>query len=312
MIFCCGEALVDMLPRQLESGEDVFLPVSGGAIFNTAITLGRLGAPVGFVSGISNDMFGQQLIDTLAASNVDSSKCIRSDQPTTLAFVKLTDGQASYSFVDENSAGQMVDIAHLPALPAETTALHFGAISLIPEPCGTAYETLMQDYQDKAVISLDPNIRPSFIKDAHKHRARIQRMIGMSDIVKVSDEDLEWISPDATPDKAISAMLEDGGVKIVILTKGSDGITAFTKSDRIDLPAQKVDVVDTIGAGDSFNGGFLDGLNRQNLLSKSALENASPQDIEPALTRAIRVAAVTVSRAGANSPWASEIGNNEQ
>ena len=307
MIICCGEALIDMLPRSLETGERVFLPVCGGAVFNTAVTLGRLESPVGFLSGLSRDMFGDHLMAALSASNVDAGLCVRSDQPSTLAFVELVDGQARYTFMDENSAGRSLSVDDLPALPPDTQALHFGAISLIPEPCGSAYETLMEKHCDSAVISLDPNIRPSFIEDAESHRSRIQRMIAMADIVKVSDEDLDWIAPDRAHGEAIDEMVSGIGVSVVVLTKGGDGVSVFTSGGGMDLSAQKVDVVDTIGAGDSFNGGFLDGLRRQELLTKSALKAATGEQLKPALKTAIKVAALTVSRAGANPPWRSEL-----
>ncbi len=309
MIICCGEALIDMLPRQLETGEDVFLPVSGGAVFNTAITLGRLGEPAGFLSGISNDMFGDQLIASLKASSVDTGFCVRMDNPTTLAFVKLTDGQAKYTFMDENSAGRMLSTADLPELPDTVEALHFGAISLIPEPSGTAYETLMSRYRETAVISLDPNIRPGFIPDPDAHRERIKRMIGMADIVKVSDEDLDWIAPDVPSEEAIRHMIVGQGVSVVILTRGSQGVEMHTKAGSFRVASRSVEVVDTIGAGDSFNGGFLAGLRRGGLLEKSRLRNVSQTDLEPAVALAVNVAAITVSRAGANPPWSEEVGD---
>ncbi len=306
MILCCGEALIDMLPRQLASGDDVFLPVSGGAVFNTAVTLGRLGVPCGFLSGISTDMFGEQLIADLQASNVDTRWSIRSGRPSTLAFVRLTDGQAEYTFMDENSAGRMLDADDLPELPNEVEALHFGAISLIPEPCGTAYETLMTRYHERAVVSLDPNIRPGFIADADAHRARIARMTELSDIVKVSDEDLNWLTPGIDPDSAIDAMLM-AGPSIVILTKGGSGVDVHTRNGRFSVGARAVQVVDTIGAGDSFNGGFLAGLWRAGLLTKAGLRRGSEEQLKPAVELAVNVAAITVSRAGANPPWKREI-----
>lgn len=307
MIVCCGEALIDMVPRALPTGENVFLPVPGGAVFNTAITLGRLGAPAGFLSGLSTDMFGAQLMEALAASSVDASLCIRSDRPSTLAFVKLTDGHAEYTFMDENSAGRMITADDLPALPPSVEALHFGAISLIPEPCGSAYESLALAMAESAVISLDPNIRPSFIKDEDAHRARIRRMIAVADIVKVSDEDLAWIDPDNSAENAIAAMLEGQGPSLVILTKGADGVTLCSNSGTRDIAARKVNVIDTIGAGDSFNGGFLEGLRRAGLLTKAALRDAEIAAFAPAAELATRVAAVTVSRAGANPPWGREL-----
>jgi fructokinase len=192
MILCCGEALIDMLPRETTRGEKGFAPYAGGAIFNTAIALGRLGIPAGFFTGLSDDMMGDILRETLRSSHVDDSFCATLSRPTTIAFVKLVDGQASYAFYDENTAGRMITPDNLPSLGPDCEALHFGAISLISEPCGATYEALMAREQASRVISLDPNIRPGFIRDKAAHKARLERMAAMSDIVKFSDEDLEW------------------------------------------------------------------------------------------------------------------------
>jgi fructokinase len=200
----------------------------------------------------------------------------------------------------------MIAVSDLPELPDTVQALHFGAISLIPEPCGTAYETLMQRHAASSVISFDPNIRPGFITDADKHRKRINKMLAMSDIVKVSDEDLAWIAPERSMDAAIKGFL-DGGVSIVLLTKGSQGVTAYTGSEQVDVEAQKVEVVDTIGAGDTFNAGLLSGLNKQAVLNKSALKHIKAEQLRTAVEFAVKVAAVTVSRAGANPPWLKEL-----
>jgi fructokinase len=192
MILCCGEALIDMLPRLTSGGEAAFAPHAGGAVFNTAIALGRLGVPAGLFSGLSTDFLGRQLDDTLAAAGVDTRLCVRSDRPTTLAFVRLADGHASYTFYDEGTAGRMVSLADLPDLGSEVSALLFGAISLIPEPCGSAYEALMLRESDRRVTMFDPNIRPGFIPDRQSHLARMRRMLGSADIVKLSEEDLAW------------------------------------------------------------------------------------------------------------------------
>ncbi len=196
MFLVCGESLMDMLPRLLADGSEAYLPVPGGALYNTAIALGRLGEETGFISGISTDMFGEQLIAHLEESGVSTDYCVRSTNPTTLAFVKLTDGIAKYSFMDENTAGRMLSVDALPALPENVHAFHFGAISLIQEPCGSAFEALMRRVHATAVISLDPNIRPGFVTDESAYRERLRHVIAMSDIIKVSEEDLEWLEPD--------------------------------------------------------------------------------------------------------------------
>lgn len=305
MILCCGEALIDMLPRQVGKDQEGFLPVPGGAVFNTAIALGRLEEQVGFFSSISKDMFGEQLISYLNQSNVETGLCVKSPNPTTLAFVKLIEGHAQYSFFDENSAGRNLEIQQLPKLSKTITALHFGAISLIPEPCGTAYESLMKNNQDK-VISLDPNIRQNFIQNEKTHRERIERMIAMADIVKVSDEDLEWIANGEPFETKIATWLKAKS-KIVILTKGHKGVIAYTENGNITQDADVVKVVDTIGAGDAFNAGFLSGLRQKGLLSKESLSNISKQQLLSALKLATKVAGLTVSKVGATPPWKSEI-----
>ncbi|MGB6116969.1 MAG: carbohydrate kinase [Mesorhizobium sp.] len=305
-ILCCGEALIDMLPRQAVSGETAYAPFAGGAVFNTAVALGRLGADVEFFSGISTDMFGAMLERELTHSNVGMRHIHRSAHPTTLAFVTLADGQARYSFHDEGSAGRILDIADLPQDLANIDALLFGAISLIPEPCGSTYETLMRREHAQKVVMLDPNIRPDFIPDTASHRARILRMAAMSDIVKVSNEDLDWIGEGAGETEMIARLL-DGGAKIVLVTRGSDGADAYTASGRVHVPARTIQIVDTVGAGDTLNAGVLASLSEQGLLSKAAVATLSPGAIEAMLEFGIAAASVTVSRAGANPPWRSEI-----
>ena len=184
MILCCGEALIDMLPRETGAGEQAFAPYAGGAVFNTAIALGRLAAPSGYLGGLSKDLFGTILAETLTASNVDYSLCPRSGRPTTLAFVKLTDGQAKYAFYDENTAGRMLTADDLPALDDSVSALFFGGISLVSEPQADSYATLCARAGDLPVM-IDPNIRPGFIADKARYRARLDRMLARADIVKI-------------------------------------------------------------------------------------------------------------------------------
>jgi fructokinase len=306
MILCAGEALIDMLPRRTREGEDAFAPHAGGAVFNTAIALGRLGAGAGYFGGISTDFMGDLLAATLAASNVDTRLCPRSPRPTTLAFVRLVNGQASYAFYDEGTAGRMLDPAALPALPDSVQAVFFGGISLISEPCATAYEALMAREAGSRVTMIDPNIRTGFITDEAAYRARLSRMLAMADIVKVSDEDLTWLlGPGHVSDRAGELLAM--GPKLVFITEGGEGARAYTAEHEVKLHAEKVTVVDTVGAGDTFNAGVLAELQKAGLLTKDHLKNLHRGAIEAALSLAIRAAAVTVSRAGANPPWANEI-----
>ena len=308
MILCCGEALIDMVAAPSLDGPDGFVPHSGGAVFNTAIALGRLGARAGMLTGLSRDMFGDQLADALKASDVDTTHIIRSDRPSTLAFVKLEDGQASYSFFDENSAGRMIRPEDMPALPSDVTALFFGGISLASDPSASAYAALLERQGGSRAVMIDPNIRPLFITDAEGYRRRMAAMISQADIVKVSDEDLNWLNPaPLTQAEKISAML-DTGPSVVIVTQGAAGaIATLADGTSITVPAVKTNVVDTIGAGDTFNAGFLAKLSELDLLTPEALGTLDPDALRDAMTYGARVAAITVSRAGANPPWANEL-----
>ncbi len=308
MIMCCGEALIDMIAEPTVSGSQGFVPHSGGAVFNTAIALGRLGAPAGLLTGLSSDMFGRQLAEALQASHVDATHAIQSDRPTTLAFVELKEGHASYTFVDENSAGRMLRAEDMPTQLPAVSALYFGGISLACEPCADAYAALLDRQGKDRAVMLDPNIRPGFIQDQTRYRTRLNRMIAQADIVKVSDEDLDWIIPGPESHAEKVPLLLQAGPAVVIVTRGSDGASGYlADGSETNVPVNPVQVVDTVGAGDTFNAGVLAELNRAGHLTKEGIRSLGTDSLRAALDYGARVAAVTVSRAGANPPWAHEI-----
>lgn len=306
MILCCGEALIDMLPRTLPGGESAFMPVAGGAVFNTAIALARLGEKTGFYAGLSTDSFGTMLSAALDKAGIDCSLCLRAPLPTTLAFVSLVAGQARYLFYDENTAGRMLDPGTPPVIAASVTAMHFGAISLVGEPCGSAYEKLALREAPRRVISLDPNIRPQFVTDEISYRARLERLLDVADIVKVSAEDLEWLAP-GIPFEIFAEAQLSRSASVVVLTRGELGALAATRAGIVECPSVPVAVVDTVGAGDAFNAGVLAGLARSGLLSRPRLRKISRDELLPVLRLAVRVGAITVSRAGADPPFAHEL-----
>lgn len=307
MILSCGEALIDMLPRTSTQGEACFAPYAGGAVFNTAIALGRLGAPSAFFSGVSTDMLGEILADTLTASKVDTRYLARSGRPTTVAFVKLVNGQATYAFYDEATAGRMLSTDQLPTLPADISALFFGGISLVNDPAASTYEALQAREAPARVTMIDPNIRPGFIagKEAG-YRARIERMIARADLVKLSDEDLHWLmgAGDLT---ALARAILTKGPKAVFITEGAKGARAITATQDRFVTATPVQVADTVGAGDTFNAGVLASLHAAGALSKARVAALSDAELDAALSLGTRAAAITVSRAGANPPWAHEL-----
>lgn len=307
MILSCGEALIDMLPRTTTLGEPAFSPYAGGAVFNTAIALGRLGAPSAFFSGISTDMLGEILTETLQASQVDTSFCARSARPTTVAFVKLVNGQATYAFYDENTAGRLLAQTDLPSLPASVDTLFFGGISLVNDPAASTYEALQARESATRVTMIDPNIRPGFIAGQEdSYRARIERMIARADIVKLSDEDLHWLVGAGDVAELAKSLLAKGP-KLVFITEGALGARAVTATQNLFVPATPVTVADTVGAGDTFNAGALCALHEAGVLTKTALANLPDGVLVDALRLGTRSAAITVSRAGANPPWRDEL-----
>jgi fructokinase len=308
MILSCGEALIDMLPRTTTLGEAAFAPYAGGAVFNTAIALGRLGVPSAFFSGISTDMLGEILTDTLAASKVTTDLCARSNRPTTVAFVKLVDGQATYAFYDEATAGRMLSQDQLPTLPPTISTLFFGGISLVNDPAASTYAALQAREAVTKVIMIDPNIRLGFIagKEA-EYRARITQMVERSDIVKFSDEDLHWYAGAGDLIGQAQAILAKGP-KLVLITEGAKGAHAISATQARFVPSNPVAVVDTVGAGDTFNAGVLASLHQSGALTKAGIAALNAASLDAALTLGAKAAAITVSRAGANPPWAAELG----
>lgn len=306
MIICCGEALIDMLPGRTREGAAAYRPLPGGAVFNTAIALGRLGAAVHMITGLSEDRFGDLLARCLRDSGVDSALSVRSARPTTLAFVDLVDGQASYRFYDDNSAGRMLVKADLPAVPANARALFCGGISLIAEPCGAAYEALFGAASQDRVTMVDVNVRPALIHHEDAYRARITRMTGRADIVKLSDEDAHWLYG-AGQETPVAQRLLAAGVKLVVVSCGQRGVRAYTPKWMIEAPAPDVTVIDTVGAGDTFNAGLLAGLDSGGWLSKASLAALTRAQLHEVLTLGVNAAAVTVSRAGADPPWREEL-----
>lgn len=310
MILCCGEALIDMIPEPTLTGADGFVAHCGGAVMNTAVALSRLGVPTGLFTGLSGDMFGQRLTAHLRASNVDLSFAVTSSRPSTLAFVHLVDGQASYSFVDENTAGRMLDLSDLPNVPEAVSTLFFGGIRLATEPGADAYATLLEREKSGRVVMLDPNIRKNFIPDEERYRARLERMLAKTDILKVSDEDLDWLLPQPLSYAEKIKMLMKRGPNVVVLTRGSSGVIGFlSDGSEINVAAQKVDVVDSVGAGDTFNAGLLCKFNDLGCLDVQTLRKLDPAVLKLALDFASKVAAISVSRKGANPPWAKEVMN---
>lgn len=299
-----------MLPGTTADGRFCYVPYAGGAVFNTAMALGRLGAPSAFLSGVSRDLFGTLLVDRLAASGVDCSLLVRADRPATLAFVELKNGKASYAFYDEATAGRMLAPQDLPAIPDGVTAMFFGGISLAVEPAAATYEGLMLAEAQHRVMMLDANIRPGFIgtgENEARYRARMGRMIAAADLVKLSDEDLFWLEGPGVVESLARGILTRGP-KVVFITLGEEGAIAVTARGIRRRAAVPVRVADTVGAGDTFNAGVLCALHEAGLLAKGAIADLPDAALDGAIDMAVRAAAVTVSRPGADPPFRADLG----
>ncbi|MFE1300199.1 MULTISPECIES: carbohydrate kinase [unclassified Streptomyces] len=300
MIVVAGEALIDLVP-QGTGALAALRPALGGGPYNTAVALGRLGSPTAFCSRLSRDAFGEALLDGLRAAGVDVSAVQRGPEPTTLAVATIDPGgSAAYSFYVDGTADRLFSAP--AALPAGTTAVSFGTCSLVLEPGASAYEELMRAAAAQGVFTaLDPNIRPGLIADADAYRARFKSWLPSVTLLKLSEEDALWLG--GTPQEWLAA-----GPSAVVITQGGDGLTAFTADGAVhSVPGEPVDVVDTIGAGDTVNAALLHGLATRGALSPTALTALGPAGWQDLLRFAARAAALTCSRAGAEPPYAREL-----
>jgi len=299
LIVVDGEALFHLVPA---SGGDLAAH-PGGAAFSTARALGRLGHSVAYLGRISRDRFGARLLELLAADGVSLDAVVRTDDPTTLALVELdAAGAASYRFYDQGtSAPGLTEADALAAVPPGAEFLHVGTLGLVLEPMAAALERLAARLAGEALLMVDPNCRPATARAGL--RERLERVLALADVVKVSEEDLAWLEPDVPAIAAARALL-DGGPALVLLTRGGDGAVAIGRGLEAVVPTPAVDVVDTIGAGDAFSGGWLAhwagrGLGRAELADADAVVAA---------TRfACRVAALTCARAGASPPHRADL-----
>jgi fructokinase len=307
VIVVAGEALIDLV---VSSGGQVDAR-PGGSPFNAARSLARLGAETTFLARLAGDGLGRLLRDRLAADGVELRIPRPSGKPSTLAVATLNQaGSADYAFYLEGTAGADLDYEALKqALPAGTTALHVGDLGLVMEPVGTAIERLVRsDVPAGVLVLVDPNCRPSAIADDEAYRRRVDVITGRADIVKASTEDLAYLYPDVPPEEAAKAVL-DHGASLVLVTDGPRQARAFLPDSVLAEEVPRVTVVDTIGAGDAFGGGFLawwtaHGLGQADLGRPAAARDAL---VRKALRAAVAAAALTCTRPGADPPTLAEL-----
>jgi fructokinase len=301
MIVVAGESLIDLIVGA--DGRVEAIP--GGGPYNVARTLGRLGQSVAFLGRLSTDRFGSILRAGLAAENVRLDLAPATDEPTLLAVVELDGGgAATYRFYVEGTAAPGLSAGDLPAaLPVSTTALHVGTLGLVFEPMAATIESLVAAVRDDVLVVADPNCRPTAIVDAVGYRARLGRILGRVDVVKVSVDDLAWLDPLAGPLAAAEGLM-DLGPSAVLITDGPRPVRLLTASGVTEIDVPAVRVVDSVGAGDAFGAGFLaawtaNGRGRADLGDQLALVAATQFAIE--------VGALTTTRAGAEPPTLAEL-----
>jgi len=308
MILCIGEAVIDMFQKN-----GVFIPLPGGCAYNTSIAISRLGVPVSFLGRISKSFFGEMQIKRLRENKVRDDFIIRCDQNAILAFIKTEEGkQPQYAFYDEGTADKLLTEKDLPVLPQDASCIVFGSISMAMEPIATTIENLIFREAEKKVIAFDPNIRPFMIKNRNEYLRRFEKWAGVCAIIKISLEDFEFIDNSLKPQEALEK-LSAMGTRLSILTMGPKGAMALLKRDDgsvINARAEGIRVpqlVDTVGAGDTFMGAFLSRLERNGCLSRNAIAGLSEAQLSEALAFANRAAAIVCSRRGAEPPSPEEI-----
>jgi fructokinase len=297
-VWVVGEVLIDLIPN-----EDQYFAVVGGGPANTAKALAKLGVKTHFIDGISSDKYGQMAKAELLSVNVLLDYAQFSNKPTCTAKVTLSkSGSASYEFIIEDTATFDFSDHWLPDPKSlKPLLLHIGTLATVIEPGASVLFEWVQSVAQVAPIVFDPNIRPAVLGNRGEYVKKIERWVAISTAVKVSDEDLNWLYPGKSIVKVVNEWLEVG-VHLVVITLGDKGITAYRKDEQISVDAVKVDVADTVGAGDTVGAVLVEAI------VKNGLDKLTGEVLETMLNRAAKAAAITVSRTGANPPSKDEIG----
>lgn len=303
-VVVCGEALIDLI----QQADGSFSAVTGGSPKNTATALARLGVPAGLVSRVGNDKFGNLIRTQLSESGVDLSLLAITKDPTTMAIASLDDsGSASYSFYINGCADGTWTVDELPFDFGDAKFVVIaGSLSLPIPAMSETFDTLFEREVGKRVVVFDPNIRTALIGGRNDIAPRMDKWISQSTIVKASSEDIAWRHPQEAIDVVAKRWLETGPV-LVAVTDGAEGAHLITKQHAVWRPAPKVEVVDTVGAGDTFTAGLVEWLLSNAKTDPTSISNLSMEEMEAATDAAIRVASDTCTRSGANPPWRHEL-----
>jgi fructokinase len=308
MLLSCGDALIDFLPVKAADGRDAVAPVVGGSCLNIAVGMARLGAPAGFVGGISTDLFGHMIADHASASGVDLRYTTRGDHQTTLAFVRSVAGEPQYAFYDEGTASRKWTYRRGSIPFDRIEAIHVGSTTLANDQGVSETLAMVDDARASVTIAFDPNCRPNLVRDKRRYVEQMEAFAARADIVRMSDVDFEFLYGGGNHAGKAKSFL-DAGASLVVVTRGTRGAQAWhSQAGAVDVEAPVVDVVDTIGAGDSFQAALLFALRAIGRIGKVPLAQATPEEVGRALSFAAACAAFTCGRAGADPPHRSDVG----
>lgn len=307
MFIVCGEALMDVFATT-DTPTGMLLDARiGGSPLNVASGLARLGQPVAFFGALSTGFLGDRLARALAEEGVSLACTPRIDAPTTLGLVGLdAQGVPSYAFYGQGCADRLLPLSALDTVPEGVQAVHFGSYAMVVEPVAATQRALVERVQGRALVAYDPNIRLNVEPDVARWRDTLAWMLPRTQLLKISDEDLDRLYPGADADVLARQWLA-AGVEAVVLTRGAQGATAWTSAGRADVPGRPVAVVDTVGAGDTFQAALLTGLAETDHLRPGALKTLSPDALRTWLGFAAEAAAITCSRRGADLPRRAEL-----
>ena len=311
MFVVCGEALMDVFAAGETAAGMALDARVGGSPLNAAVGLARLGQPVVFFSAVSRDFMGERLMRALEAEGVDTSAVQRNDAPTTLGLVGLDANHVPlYSFYGEGGADRQLTAEALESLPQEMRAIHLGSYACVVEPIASTLRALVERERARCLIAYDPNIRLNVEPALERWRDMLEWMLPRTHLLKISEEDLQLLFPGTSCD-TFSANALGRGVKLVVVTRGAEGSRAWTSQAHVWTPSIQVEVVDTVGAGDTFQAALLTWLAEQGSLAGEALQMLTAAQLQSALGFAARAAAITCSRRGADMPSRGELCDSE-
>ena len=306
-ILVCGESLMDVFAEG-DTPTGVSLAARmGGSPFNVAVGLARMAQSVAFLGAVSRDSLGERLMRALTAEGVDTKLLVRTDAPTTLSVVGVDPtGVPTYAFYGDEGADRQLPLHVIDRIPSSIQAIHVGSYAMLVEPIGHTLRSLVDVWRSSALVAWDPNVRLNVASDTWRWRDLAEWMLPRSHVVKVSEDDLAVLAPGAT-DESFATRALAAGVGLVVVTRGVGGASAWTRTEHARVAAVRVSVVDTVGAGDTFQAALLTGLKERGVLSADAVASLTGRMLQEVMELAARAAALTCARKGADLPRRGEV-----